>query len=112
MAKLPTIKLRQKGTGRTVKLNQTDYARDIAKWWGWETVYVQGGDATNKEVIESAAASDLEKERRADPVRERWSGDKQRARDAERITTGGLVIKAPVTKAVGRPDNYRPPSLG
>lgn len=112
MAKLPTIKLRHKKTGRIAKVDQTDYSRDIAAWHEWEILTLQRGDATDKEVREAAAASDLEKQRREDPIREAWSGDKQRARDEQRVSTGGVVIKPPTNKPVGRPANYRAPRLG
>lgn len=113
MAKLPKVVLKNRKTGRIAKVDAFDYSRDIAKWTrDWVLVTEHRGNATDKEVQDARAASNLEHERRNDPIREKWSGDKQRARDEARLTTGGLVIKTPVTKAVGRPDNYRPPSLG
>jgi hypothetical protein len=113
MAKIPTVKLRNRKTGRKAKVDATTYARDIAAWSrDWVIIGTQHGDATDKEVMRHKEAVDLEHERSNDPVREKWSGDKQRVRDQNRVTTGGLVIKPPVTKAVGRPANYRPPSLG
>mgnify|MGYP003997318341 CR=1 FL=1 len=113
MAKIPTVKLRNRKTGRTAKVDATTYARDISAWsQGWEIIGTQHGDATDEQVLDHKAAVDLEHERNNDPIREKWSNDKQRVRDQNRVTTGGLVIKAPITKAVGRPANYRPPSLG
>jgi|TARA_Y100000310_G_C20704101_1_gene833196 hypothetical protein len=103
MSKLPTIKLRHKRTGRVVKLNQTDYARDIAKWFDWKVVYIQQGDATDAEVEFSKKQSNIEKFRREDSARQAWSGDKQRAFEQRAVQVGGVKIKPPVTAPVGKP---------
>jgi hypothetical protein len=103
MAKLPTIKLRNRATGLVVKLNQTDYARDIAKWDGWTVVYVQRGNATDEEVNFSAAQSDIEKFRRKDPARQAWSRDDERAYNERKVAAGGIAVKPTLITPHGKP---------
>lgn len=104
MARLPSVKLRNRKTGKVVKVNYTDYNRDINGWSkNWEIVTIQRGDATDEEVKFSANQSDIEKFRRENPMRQKWSGDDQRAYDQRKITTGGVVVKPPSTVASGKP---------
>ena len=86
---LPTIELRHRVTGRKCKVNQTDYARDIGKWFEWEMITMKHGDATDEQVEWQATQSDLEKHRRTDAKRQRWSGDAQRAFDERSIIVTG-----------------------
>lgn len=77
--RLPTIKLMNKKTGERRKINQTDYARDIARWSDWKIITMQSGDAPDNVVQRQANESDVEKFRRTDPARQKWSGDAERA---------------------------------
>jgi hypothetical protein len=103
MAKLPTIKLRNRHTGRKVKINQTDYARDIAKWDGWTVLTVRRGDASDEEVEFSAAQSDIEKFRRDDPARQAWSRDDERAYNERKIAVGGPAVMPALITPQGKP---------
>jgi hypothetical protein len=44
---LPTIKIREKATGRVKIINQTKYADDIAAYSGWEIISMRHGNASD-----------------------------------------------------------------
>lgn len=103
MSKLPSVKLRHKRTGRVVKINQTDYARDISKWFDFKIITMQRGDSSDLEVKFSKEQSNIEKFRRTDPKRLAWSGDEKRAYEQRSLSIGGIKIKPPKTVASGKP---------
>jgi hypothetical protein len=92
MSRLPTVKLKHKKTGATKKVNRTDYSRDYAKYNDWIVISERDGDATVDEVLYNASQSDIEKQRRRDQVRQKWSGDEQRAYEGRRVTSGGIIL--------------------
>lgn len=85
MARLPTVKLRHRKTGKMRVVNQTDYARDLTKWADWEIFSMRSGDATQAEVYRDKAESDLNKFRINDATRQKWSGDAERAFNSRSI---------------------------
>jgi hypothetical protein len=75
--KLATVKLKNKRTGEVKIINQTEYARDIARWHEWKALTWQRGDATDelevwmeKQAIkEIARVANPNHEARKDPQR-------------------------------------------
>ncbi len=91
MAKLPTVKLRHKRTGRRIIVNQTDYAADVAKYHNYEIASMRRGDATDEEVLDDLAEAEINRWREKDPKRQKWSGDAERAHEAHSIAHHDVV---------------------
>lgn len=79
MATLPTVKLIHRKTGKKRIVNQTDYATDLAKWADWKIFSQRHGDASDSQVLFMAEQQDIERFRRRDATRQKWSGDAERA---------------------------------
>ena len=93
--RLPTVKLRHR-SGKVCRVNQTDYARDIARWvaGGWKVVGTSHGDAPDAEVAWYARQSDIEKHRRTDPDEMKTRGDARRAFETRRIEVSSKQLDA------------------
>ncbi len=91
MAKLPTVKLRHKKTGRQIIINQTDYAADVAKYRDYESPSMRRGDATDEQVLNDLAEAEINRQRKKSPARQKWSGDAERAHEAHSIAHHDVV---------------------
>lgn len=88
--RLPTVRLRHKVTGRLMKINATDYARDIARWAvEWKLVGENHGNAPDKVVEFERQQSEIELIRRRNPLSPA-SGDDRRAFEARSDTVTNI----------------------
>ena len=64
---LPTVKIREKVSGRIKIVNQTKYADNISQYSGWEIVSMRSGDASDKAVIMERQQERIETARMHNP---------------------------------------------
>jgi hypothetical protein len=101
---LPTIKLRNKATGKIKIVNQTKYADNLGAWTGWEIVSMRGGSASDAMVAMEREQERIEEARKRNPNSPAYA-DPQRAFEAR----SGLEIttydpdERELTTAVGTP---------
>jgi len=97
MPRLPTVKLKNKKTGKTRIINATDYQRDIARYAtsDWGILSNRGGDATTEQIVEQAVQSDVEKHRNTDKAREKKFHDAENRQTGQRINTPVVTEKSP-----------------
>lgn len=108
--KLATVKLRNKKTGKTLKLNQSDYALNMMKYaMGWDVVTWQRGDASQAEELASQKAAELEESRRNDPERLRRFENPAEKRQEGRSLAGRNIV---TEKESGHGDTQSEPLRG
>jgi hypothetical protein len=78
---LPTVKIRNKATGKIRIVNQTKYADNIAAFMGWEILSMRGGMASDQLVASERAQEQIEMVRARNPNSPAYS-DPQRAFEA------------------------------
>lgn len=91
---IPTVKIRQKGTGRIKIINQTKYADNISAYSGWELVSMRGGNAPDALVAIEREQERIEAARQRNP-NSPASQDKQKAFEARAGAT--INVDAPAT---------------
>jgi hypothetical protein len=102
---IPSIKLRNKYTGKIRIVNQTFYADHLGSWADWEVVSMRGGTAPDYVVAQEREQERIERARIANP-KSPASGDAERActERAVSITTTAPVVENPeFTQAVMTP---------
>ena len=93
---LPTVKIREKATGRIKIINQTKYGDNLAGFTGWEIISMRRGEASDLDVAIEREQERIETIRQHNPKSPAF-GDRQRAFDARsdiRITAN---VKAEAT---------------
>ncbi len=108
--KLATVKLKNKKTGRVMKLNQTDYAAHMVKYArDWDVITWQRGDASNAQEVASRKAAELEESRRRDPERLRRFENPDEKRQEQRSLAGHNIV---TEKEPGHGDTQSEPLRG
>jgi len=100
--RLPTVTLVHRTNGRRVKINATDYARDIAGYKDWKLVSQAGGNAPDKVVEFERQQSDVEKQRQADPTKLAY-GDHRRLQESRSSQTNIVTEPPPSVPAADAP---------
>ncbi len=87
MARLPTVKMRHKRSGRTEIRNTAEVGANIANYVSkdWEIVSDRHGDATNEQVRRALREAGIDKFRDTDPKEIRKRGDHRRAYEERAI---------------------------
>jgi len=95
---LPTLKIREKATGRIKIINQTKYADNMALYSGWEIISMRRGDAPDSFVEMERQQERIEEARRRNP-NSPASKDPQLAFEAR----SGATINTNATPSVEHP---------
>jgi hypothetical protein len=97
---LPTVKIREKSSGRIKIVNQTKYADNLSLYTGWEIVSMRSGDASDKAVIMERQQERIETARMHNPKSPAY-GDAQLAFEAR---AGYTINTNAVDESVDVPD--------
>ena len=86
MVKLPTVDLQRRG--QRLRVDAYEYSRNIQYYVnkGYKLVGEQRGDATPEQQKASNREVKIDRALKRSPEREKQFGDKQRARDANKVT--------------------------
>lgn len=92
----PTVKLQHRRSGKKIKLDARDYARNIGRWKDWKIIYVREGEPETMPGELKAHFSEMKAAqfRAENPQQQHIRGDKARAVADRRVTHEVITTKA------------------